>query len=69
MKWEKVFTSAMNHQAEIVKGVLEEHGIQAIIINKQASSYNNFGCFEILVNPYQIIDALTVLENEVQFSR
>ena len=45
MDWEVVYNSETNYRAEIVKGVLEEHQINAIIINKKDSNYH-FGHFD-----------------------
>ncbi|MEX2594084.1 MAG: DUF2007 domain-containing protein, partial [Anditalea sp.] len=34
-KWQKVFETGSSVRAEIVKGVLEENGVIAIIVNKK----------------------------------
>ncbi|CAL1521181.1 DUF2007 domain-containing protein [Chitinophaga sp. MM2321] len=38
--WVKIFSSDRPFEAEIVKGMLSENGIIAVLINKQSSSYN-----------------------------
>lgn len=48
--WEKVYMTGQQHQAEIVLAVLEDHGIEAYLIDKRDSSYL-FGDIEIYVRP------------------
>lgn len=64
--WEVVYKSSVVYQAEIVKGVLEEHNIPSIIINKKDSNYH-FGHFEIMVNRDQIIKAIKIIKDDIQF--
>ena len=47
--WIKVRTYTQALEAEIVKQMLEEHEIAAVLINKQDSSYL-FGKIELYVN-------------------
>lgn len=47
--WVKLFITANPVQAEITKQMLEEHGVSAVIINKQDSSYR-FGQVELYVH-------------------
>lgn len=63
-KWQTVFSSQLLHKAEIVKGVLEEHSLNPVIIDKQDSMYK-FGYFEVLVNPDEVIKAIKIIENEI----
>ena len=63
-KWQTVFSSQLLHKAEIVKGVLEEHNLNPVIIDKQDSMYK-FGYFEVLVNPDEVIKAIKIIENEI----
>ncbi|RAJ85403.1 putative signal transducing protein [Chitinophaga dinghuensis] len=37
--WVKVFASDRPYETEIVKGMLQENGIDAVILNRQSSSY------------------------------
>lgn len=59
--WKKieVFTNAV--QAEIVKQMLEENGIPALLINKQDSSYL-FGKIELYVNEAQKQEAIQLIK-------
>ncbi|MFY0252973.1 DUF2007 domain-containing protein [Chitinophaga sp. 30R24] len=38
--WVKIFSSDKPFEAEIVKGMLLGNGIEAILLNRQSSSYN-----------------------------
>ena len=48
-QWFKIYTSANLPQASIVKGMLEENHVPVMLVNKQDSSYLNFGDIEIYV--------------------
>ncbi|HVI43902.1 MAG TPA: DUF2007 domain-containing protein [Chitinophaga sp.] len=37
--WVKIFSTDLVFEAEIVKGMLLEHGINAVLLNRQSSSY------------------------------
>ncbi len=47
--WVKLFITADPLQAEITKQMLDEHGVSAVIMNKQDSSYR-FGQVELYVH-------------------
>ncbi|MFM6954571.1 MAG: DUF2007 domain-containing protein [Sphingobacteriaceae bacterium] len=46
--WTKIVTTSNPITAELAKQVLEESGIEAVILNKQDSSYH-FGEVQVLV--------------------
>jgi hypothetical protein len=62
-----VFTSALQHQAEIVADILENEGIKAVVINRRDSVYNNFGDFVVKVPPDDVIRALKIIEDDIVF--
>ncbi|MBD1428849.1 putative signal transducing protein [Sphingobacterium litopenaei] len=64
--WIKVRTYTQALEAEIVKQMLEEHDIAAVLINKQDSSYL-FGKIELYVNESDEAIA-TVLINSASFT-
>ncbi len=66
-KWQKVFEDPLLHKASIIKSILSEHGINALILTKTASSYNNFGLNEVLVNRNEVLQAIKIIEDEVKF--
>ncbi len=65
--WKTVYTTEIEHRAMIVKDVLEKTEISAVILNKRDSSYNNFGNFEVSVNPDHVIKALKIIADEIAF--
>jgi len=65
--WIKVFESSAQVRAEIVKGVLEEHGIQAVVLNKMETVYKLFGTYQVLVQRENSILASTIVQNEITF--
>ena len=48
-KWFLLYSTNNHTQASIVKGMLEENHIPVHIMNKQDSSYLNFGEIEVYV--------------------
>ncbi|MFN0048686.1 MAG: putative signal transducing protein [Cytophagales bacterium] len=49
--WSKIYTTSSVAQALIIKDILEQNEIVAVVLNKKDSSYNNFGNCEIFVKP------------------
>jgi hypothetical protein len=48
-KWYLLYSTASLPHASIIKGMLEENNVPVIIINRQDSSYLNFGEIEVYV--------------------
>lgn len=65
--WIKVFESSMQVRAEIVKGVLEEHQIQAVVLNKKETIYQIFGNYEVHVQRGNMMTATNIIQNEISF--
>ena len=61
--WVKIYTTAANYKAELLKGLLMENGINAIIVNKQDSSYL-FGELELYVMPNDAIQAKHIITTQ-----
>lgn len=57
-----VFRTRENHLAHIMKLKLEKEGIHVILINKQDSSYNNFGELELYVKAENYIKAKFLID-------
>lgn len=55
--WVQVYSTDKMFQAEILKQVLADHEIEAVIINKMDSSYKSFGEIEIYVKNVHVIKA------------
>ncbi len=48
--WELIYSAEKPYQAELVKQMLENNKVNAVLINKQDSSYQTFGNAEVYVN-------------------
>ena len=65
--WIRVFEDQNQIRAEIVKGVLEERGVPAIVLNKKETVYQLNGTFQVLVPNDQVISALQLIQHEIEF--
>jgi len=61
--WISVFNTAVHYQAEIVKQMLESNGIEAVVVNKQDSSYPMLGEAEVFVDEEFVSLALKLIED------
>ena len=59
----KIYSSNNSNQALIIKQMLEENGINVVLLNKQDSSYLMFGPIELYVNKNEIDKAKKLLKN------
>ncbi len=64
--WQKVFEDETSYRAEIVKSILDENEIDAVVLSKKDNAYQ-FGHFEVLVPPDHVIRALKIIEEEIKF--
>ena len=60
-KWSILKTSNQLFELEMMKGFLIENGINAIVMNKQDSSYQMFGDGELLVKEEDVKRAKELL--------
>ncbi len=60
--WVKIYSSDKPYQAELARQVLEENGIQAVVINKKDSSYLMFGETELYVSQDDVIKAKQLIK-------
>ncbi len=65
--WQKVFETENNIRASMVRDLLKEKGLNPIIVNKKDSSLNNFGQLEILVSPEDVLRALKLINEDLNF--
>lgn len=63
--WQKVFSDDQSHKAQLVRSILEESGLNPVLMSKKDSSYNNFGSFEIYVSPDHVIQALKIINDNI----
>lgn len=66
-QWQKVFSAEQAYKAEIVKDVLESCGLRPVLISKKDSTYSNFGLHEVHVTSEEVIQALKIIENDINF--
>jgi len=59
--WVKIYKSTNFYQSEIVKQMLLQHNITAVLLNKQDSSYRNFGNIEVYVHQEDFDHAIELL--------
>ncbi|OEK03221.1 hypothetical protein BFP97_17575 [Roseivirga sp. 4D4] len=64
--WQTVYKSTSPHQTEIVKDVLINAGLNAIVFNRQDHAYK-FGNIEVKVDPDSVIRAIKIIEEEINF--
>ncbi len=65
--WIKVFETGEQIRAEIVKGVLEENEIKAVVLNKKETVYQIFGTYQVLVLKEDLLLATNLIQNEITF--
>ncbi len=58
--WIKIFTSSDFYRAEIVKQVLIENAIDAVLLNKQLSGYN-IGAVEVYIHQEDFSKAVEIM--------
>jgi hypothetical protein len=62
--WINIFKSANPIEAEIIKQMLEENNITAVMLNKQDSSYNMFGSIDLYVTEENRTIALQLINEQ-----
>ena len=65
--WQKVYFDKTEYRAEIVRAVLEDNGLQPVLINKKDSTYH-LGQFEVHVAPGNVIRSLIIIKDDIKFS-
>jgi len=66
-KWSKVYESKEPYRAEIVKDILDQKGINAVVMNKKDSAYYIFGQLEVHVEAKSVLNALKIIEDDIKF--
>ena len=64
--WQKVFKDREVHRASIVRDVLVDKGIEAVMLNKKDSLYG-FGYFEVQVSHDEVILAIKIIQEDINF--
>jgi len=60
--WKKIYATTDFFQIELIRQVLEEHDIPAVIMNKQDSSYR-FGQIDLYTHENNEAEALALIES------
>ena len=64
--WQRVFKDRMEHRAGIVRDVLMDQEIEAVMVNKKDSLYG-FGYFEVQVPANDVILAIKIIQEDINF--
>ena len=64
--WQKVYTINQQHKAEIVKAVLEENDISAVVVSKKDSLYQ-LGNYEVYVSSENVLSAVKMINDDIHF--
>lgn len=60
--WLLAYSTTVDYQAHIIKDMLENYGIDAIIVNKKDSAYVIIGDIEIYVNQENLMEAKLLIQ-------
>lgn len=61
--WKQVFLTGELYRAEMAKEILENNGINAVVLNQKDSSYITFGNIEVYVNEQDESRAIEILKD------
>ena len=65
-KWVRVFKTENLYRAEIVKAVLEENDLTAVVIDKKDRIYN-LGFYEVHVGADDVLKAIKIITDDITF--
>ena len=60
--WKVVFTDTFLPKVELVKALLAEHDIPAIVLNQQDTAYRTFGEIKLLVHNENVLKAIHLID-------
>ena len=63
--WQKIYATRNAAEASIIQGMLEENHIPVQVMNKQDSSYLNFGDIELYVPGHLQLTARQLIEKDL----
>ena len=61
--WKSVFVTGHEYQAQIAKDILENNGMQAVILNQRDSTYLVFGSLSVMVPEADEETAINLLKD------
>lgn len=62
--WVKIYTCNSLQKASIIQALLNNHSIDVVVLNKQDSSYLNFGEIELYIHPSEFDNAIELIINQ-----
>ena len=67
-EWTVVYKSQIGSRTEIVKGMLADRGIDAVIMNKKDSTLHiDHGQIEVQVRKSDVLEAMKIINDEISF--
>ncbi len=64
--WTLIFSAGSPHEAEMVRGRLEEHGIRAVVMDQGSSPYPPLAEVGVYVEPDHVVRALHLVRNTAE---
>ena len=64
--WTVIFESSFAHEIQIVKALMEEHGIRTVEVNKNDSAYPSSGAIELYVNKEDAVRARHFIKTQIR---
>ncbi|HKM92292.1 MAG TPA: DUF2007 domain-containing protein [Prolixibacteraceae bacterium] len=61
--WKQVFLTGEMYRAEMARELLENNGINAVVMNQKDSSYTAFGNIEVYVNKNDEEKSIEILKD------
>jgi hypothetical protein len=65
-QWQRVYRDASEYRATMVRDMLIEHDIHAVLVSKKDSAYG-LGYLEVQVAPDEVILAIKIIQEEIRF--
>jgi hypothetical protein len=65
-KWTQVYKNQNLYRAEIVKAVLEDNGLRAVLIDKKDRNYH-LGYYEVHVGADEALKAIKIITDDITF--
>lgn len=65
--WQPVYTDPKQHRVEIVKAVLEDLGMNPVVVNKTISAHGLLGNWEVMVAPDHVMKAIKTIKEDIKF--
>ena len=64
--WQSVFKDERQHRIEIVKAVLEDNGMNPVVVNQKISGYG-LGSLDVRVAPEFVMKAIKLIKEDIKF--